>query len=171
MCLVCDASRMEFGQFVSGGIEVDGLLQASDFFLGACCEQGELTGMDREHVTSQARQTPVGSSRGRRSSRPFFDGHIQDRRKVRILRDDDAVGQSPGDGSDLDVDLLHGTASPSQLQEDSSVFSSRFGGVRDFGCRAITFCLPVSSRRLPPVARPNAGLPRRGEPRGDTHGE
>ena len=54
-----------------GGIEVDGLLQASDFFLGACCEQGELTGMDREHVTSQARQTPVGSTRGDAQVAPF----------------------------------------------------------------------------------------------------
>ena len=52
-CLVCEASCMEFGQFVSGGIEVDGLSQASDFLLAAFREQGELTGIDREHVASR----------------------------------------------------------------------------------------------------------------------
>ena len=53
---------MEFRQFVSAGIDVDGLLQASDFFLGALREQGELTGIGREHVASQ------GSARDNRSN-------------------------------------------------------------------------------------------------------
>ena len=59
-----DELRLKFRQLDSAGVDVDGFLKAADFFLGAFCEQGELTGMDREHVTSQGQKTPVGSTRG-----------------------------------------------------------------------------------------------------------
>ena len=51
--------RMEFRQFIAASIVVDGLLQASDFFLGAFREQGELTGIDREHVAPQGGERTV----------------------------------------------------------------------------------------------------------------
>ena len=54
--------RIEFRPFISAGVEVDGLVPASDFFLGAFREQGELTGIDREHVASQGGQHAVRSN-------------------------------------------------------------------------------------------------------------
>ena len=71
-CLGCDASRMEFGQFVLSGIEVDGLLQTSELFLGAFREQGELTGIDREHVASRGQANSSWFDSGATLKSPNF---------------------------------------------------------------------------------------------------
>ena len=54
---------MEFGQFISASVNVDGLLQAADFFLGDFREHGELAG-----VTGNMSQRRAASARDIRSN-------------------------------------------------------------------------------------------------------
>ena len=59
----CDVSRKGFRQFILASVEVDGVLQALDFFLGAFREQGELTG-----VTGNTSRRRAASARDIRSN-------------------------------------------------------------------------------------------------------
>lgn len=60
------------------------------------------------------------------SGSPVFDTQPGHEGEVGVSGDDGTVAQAEGDGGNLDVDRLHGTASPAQLGEEPAIFASRF---------------------------------------------